>query len=72
MPARAVLTTRKITKDECVWLDADIPEGELLYICTKPTYGAVSCTGTAITRSEDGDYPFFELPNDSIRRVGVD
>lgn len=72
MGARAVMTTREITPEECPWLDEAIPADELLYICNQATYGCVSPWGAAITRDPDGGYPFFELPTGALRKVGLD
>lgn len=72
MPARAMLTTRPITRAECSWLDRDIPATELLYVCNLPTYGCVTGCGVAATHDPGGGYPFFEVPAEAVRYVGVD
>lgn len=40
--------------------------GTIVYACYKPTYGALSQDGVAVTFDEEGDYPFFEVPKNSV------
>ena len=61
--------TRTIDTFECPWLDATIIEGETLYPCHKPTYGCIGPNGVAATYDPNGDYPFFEVPRNAIRKV---
>lgn len=65
------LTTRRVTTDECPWLadiiKRDIEKGEVVYYFTKPTYGAVNEFPAALQE----DYPFFELPWDSVEEIVV-
>jgi len=57
-------TTRTITKQECHWLDADIPVGTTVHEFTGCTYG---CIGDGIAVSlEEGKTPFFEIPADAV------
>ena len=55
---------RTVTKQECPWLDKDLPAGTQVTKYDGPTYGCVSDNGFAATVS--GIQGFVELPNDSV------
>lgn len=58
---------RTVTKEECNWLDGDIPEGTIVYRFYGATYG---CIGPGIAVSyQEGQNPFFEMPYDSLDLV---
>ncbi len=57
--------TRDVKKSECSWLDVDMKKGEIVYLYTGCTYGC--CRDEAYTYQE-GKTPFFELPNDAVKR----
>lgn len=60
-------TTRLVTKQECDWLQADIPAGTEIFECKLNTYGCVNYDqGIAATFDTEGGYPFFEFPLDAI------
>jgi hypothetical protein len=62
---------RDVSVQECPWLatvvGGPLKEGTTVYRFTKPTYGAVD--EFAVTLNEDRDYPFFEVPYDSVEPV---
>lgn len=62
---RKLITTRKVTKEECPWLDKDIEEGSTVYEYFGCTYGCIS-SGIAVS-AVDGVDPFFEIPHDAAR-----
>jgi hypothetical protein len=57
--------TRDVTREECDWLDWDLPAGKLVYEWTGHTYGAITREGIAVTE-QPGELPFFELPYDAL------
>jgi hypothetical protein len=57
---------RSVTRDECFWLDEDLPIGMKVHIYRGCTYGCVG-DGIAVTL-EPGKMPFFEVPCDAIFR----
>ena len=57
---------RTLTKDDCPWLDADIPKGTRVTIFHGHTYGVISRSGVAVTMGAAGDTPFFEVPRDAL------
>lgn len=64
---KKMISTRLVTKQECHWLDDDIPEGTVLFLCTLPTYGCIDTrTGVAVTLVEN-EYPFFQFPIDALK-----
>jgi len=64
--------TRDVTKEECYWLEEDIKAGTVVYEFHGHTYGCISPSGMAVTYSEEGDNPFFELPHDSLQKSIVE
>lgn len=66
MPQEYILI-RDVTRKECPWLERNFIKGEIVYECLKHTYGCVTDKGIACTESSSGDYPFFELPKNSIK-----
>ena len=60
-----LITTRDVTRQECHWLDADVPAGTAVYRYHGPTYGCIGPTGVAVT-SEPDTTPFFELPRSAL------
>lgn len=63
-----IKTTRLVTTDECGWLRDNIQEGTILHTFHGVTYGAITDDGTAVSEV-DGEYPFFEIPNDSFVEI---
>jgi hypothetical protein len=61
--------TRKVTQEECSWLDRDYEIGEIVYECLFNTYGCISPYGIAATESTEGDYPFFEIPYNALKEI---
>jgi hypothetical protein len=59
-----VILIRNVTKDECPWLDTDLPEGLEVHKYSGCTYGCIGA-GIAVTR-EPGQTPFFEVPRDAV------
>ena len=66
---RVVLrTTRLVTKSECPWLDADVPEGTTAIRYFGPTYGCINWEhGQPVMFTEEGT--FFEFPHDALCEV---
>ena len=60
--------TRKITKQECPWIDSDLIPGDIIFVYSKHTYGCISGNGIAVSFIRDKE-PFFEIPNDSFEVV---
>lgn len=56
--------TRTVTREECPWLDADLPEGTTVYNYTGCTYGCISWQGKAVSIEENG--PFLEVPRSAL------
>ncbi|TGP29083.1 hypothetical protein EN828_10290 [Mesorhizobium sp. M2D.F.Ca.ET.185.01.1.1] len=56
--------TRDVTRDECLWLDADIAAGTIVYSYSGYTYGCIGPGGRAVTLERDG--PFVELPRNAL------
>ncbi len=63
--SKRVTLSRIVTRNECDWLDRDLPQGTSLYLYKGPTYGCISKTGVAVAREPD-ETPFFEVPKDAI------
>uniref|UniRef100_A0A7S2ME22 Uncharacterized protein n=1 Tax=Octactis speculum TaxID=3111310 RepID=A0A7S2ME22_9STRA len=60
--------TRTLMKEECPWLDEDLPQGTTVQIFRGATYGVVGPEGVAVTLGSSAeDTPFFEIPRDSIQ-----
>ena len=62
-PALTLVTNRIVTREECPWLDADVPEGTKVERFTGCTYGCVGA-GIAVTFEPGG--PFSELPRTAL------
>jgi len=60
--------TRDVTQEECDWLDETIKSGTIVYKFYGSTYGCIGPNGVAVTFSEEGNNPFFELPFDSLQK----
>ena len=58
---------RDVPVKECGWLDADLIEGDILYMYAGCTYGCVAY-GVPVTK-EDGITPFFEIPKGSYEAL---
>lgn len=58
---------RDVLISECPWLKYDLTEGAVFARFTKPTYGCIGPSGTAV--SVDGKYPFFELPTEALEET---
>jgi hypothetical protein len=63
---------RTVTTTECSWLDKDVEKGTIVTYCHKLTYGVCTPSGTMVTFKEDGGYPGFELPTNSLETVTTD
>ncbi len=63
--ATKIVLNRTVTKEECDWLDQNLPQGTELYLYEGCTYGCISETGVAVTREPDTT-PFFEVPTVAI------
>lgn len=61
---------RDVTKEECHWLRETVDEGSIVFECVRHTYGCIGPSGIAVTRDEEGGYPFFELPFSSLEKIG--
>lgn len=59
--------TRKVTQEECDWLDEDIEEGTVVYEYSGCTYGCCG-DGRPVTM-EPGQTPFFEMPEDALEEI---
>jgi len=70
MTVRKFELTRRVTKEECSWLERDYEIGETVFKCVQCTYGCIGPAGMAVTKSSDGDYPFFEIPYDALKEIG--
>ncbi len=64
--AKSGVLNRKLLKADYKWLKRDFEEGEKVYRFTGATYGCISGDGIAVTLNENGDNPFFEVPDDSV------
>lgn len=60
-----MIVIRDVTKEECWWLQETVPTGTVVYRFWGTTYGVIG-NGTPVTYNADGEYPFFELPYDSV------
>ena len=60
---------RAVTRQECPWLDADLPEGTEVHKYTGYTYGCISGKGVAISLEENG--PFLEVPRTALSSNGA-
>jgi hypothetical protein len=64
LPLNRFVTNRKVTREECHWLDADVDAGTVVTRFDGCTYGCVSPGGVAVTFVDGG--PFCELPADAL------
>lgn len=62
-----VRLTRDVRPSECSWLERAYKRGEEFYMYDGHTYECISDGGSAL--SEDGDTPFFEIPNNAFERI---
>lgn len=67
-----LVVTRDVPISECDWLKEDIKAGTIVYKFYDATYGCIGMNGTAVTFNENGDYPFFELPWDSVQPARIE
>ena len=65
MKNKVGIINRDITPDECPWLDETVAKGTTVIRFDKYTYGCIA-DGIAVTKDVLGDYPFFEVPRDSV------
>mmetsp|Transcript_23742 Transcript_23742/g.43430 ORF Transcript_23742/g.43430 Transcript_23742/m.43430 type:complete len:253 (+) Transcript_23742:51-809(+) len=56
---------RTVTKDECSWLDEELPKGSIVYLFRGHTYGLIGNTGVAVSKI-NGAEEFFEVPVDAL------
>ena len=61
-----LVLARDVTKEECDWLDGDLRKGDEVHLFHGHTYGVIGKSGVAVTKTRDGDTPFFELPADAL------
>jgi hypothetical protein len=59
--------TRDVTPKECDWLDRTFKKGEIVYLYTGCTYGAIG-SGIAVTEKLN-ELPFLEIPLNAIERI---
>lgn len=59
---------RRVTKVECPWLEKDLDQGTVVYKAVGCAYGCITPYGVAVTFDEKGDYPFFEVPTNSVEK----
>ena len=62
------IAVRDVEIEECHWLHKPVKKGEILYGYSGPTYGCIGA-GSVVTRDQQGNTPFFELPSDAIKRI---
>jgi len=55
---------RAVTRDECPWLDEDLPAGLDVHKFNGCTYGCIGA-GIAVSR-QPNESPFFEIPRDAV------
>lgn len=60
--------TRRVTRDECPWLDRDFEVGETVYLYSGATYGCIGPAGIACSIDPDMG-PFFELPRAALSQA---
>lgn len=48
-----------------------IEKDTIVYECIYHTYGCISHTGIAVTRNENGGYPFFEIHNEDVELIAL-
>lgn len=56
---------RDVYREECPWLDEDLPKGTQVFKSTGPTYGVIGPSGIAVSM-QPGEEPFFEVPADAV------
>ena len=60
---------RDLTTDETTH-EFPLAKGTVLFACTRPTYDWIEKQGSkAMTLQEDGNYPFFEVPENSVEEI---
>ncbi len=59
-------TIRDITKKECSWLREDIKRGTIVYKAPNNFFLLSVCTDKGVMVSMDGNFPFIEIPANSI------
>ena len=69
MNAYKYFIARKLTKEECPWLNRTIEAGTTMYLFTGCTYGCISDNGRALTFNPSGESPFVEIPKDALSVV---
>lgn len=60
-----------VTRDVVASNGVEYHEGHLLWPYNHWTYGSISPAGVAVSE-QMGEIPFFEVPVDAVRIVGVD
>lgn len=60
---------RKVTPEECFWLERDFEQGEEVFEFIGLTYNCISRRGIACSLDGETKTPFFELPNDALVRI---
>ena len=63
---KVLILTRRVTQEECPWLDRDYELGETVWSYGGAVYGCIGPTGTAVC-AKSAELPFFELPNNALK-----
>ena len=58
--------TKTLTKAQYPWLHDTISPGTIVYKFMNATYGAISRDGVAVSLVSEMEYPFFEIPRNSV------
>jgi hypothetical protein len=61
------IVMRDITRDECKWLDFEVPEGTIVY-ARLDTYKVCTKKGKAVSLTTDLETRYFELPKNALKR----
>lgn len=59
---------RKVTQNECPWLDEDFEKDTIVYKYYGCTYGCVSQGGIPVTFAQD-ETPFSEIPTSALTEI---
>ena len=57
---------RKVTQEECPWLDRDYESGETVWSYHGAVYGCIGPAGVAVS-AKAVESPFFELPSSALK-----
>jgi len=59
---------RKVTQEECPWLEETFEIGQIVFEYFGYTYGCVSPSGIPVTFALN-ETPFFEIPADALTEI---